>query len=89
VKKPSGSVRKLDGLAEERHYSPRELSELWGFAQCVIRELFADEPGVIRLGAPSRRVGRTLTRSYYSLRIPASVVQRVHAKLIATKPRRA
>jgi hypothetical protein len=85
VKKPSGSVRKLDGLAEERHYSPRELSELWGFAQSVIRELFTEEPGVIRLGAPSRRVGRTLTRSYYCLRIPASVAQRVHAKLIAQR----
>jgi hypothetical protein len=47
----------------------------------TIRELFIDEPGVIMIGQPSRREGRTLKRSYYTLRIPESVAVRVHARL--------
>jgi len=43
--------------------------------------MFADEPGVLRIGEPSRRVGRKLTRRYYSLRIPHSVAERVHTQL--------
>jgi hypothetical protein len=95
-KKASGSVstedyqqRELVGLAEEKHYSPGDLSDLWGFAPSTIRELFAEEQGVIRIGAPSRRAGRTLKRSYWTLRIPASVAQRVHSRLTSKNSRRA
>jgi hypothetical protein len=68
-------------LALERHFTPIELSQLWNFTPQTIRELFADEPGVIRIGEPSRREGRTLKRSYYTLRIPESVAVRVHSRL--------
>ena len=56
-------------LAGQRHYTPGELGELWHLAPSKIRELFTDEPGVLRIGEPSRREGRQLKRSYFTLRI--------------------
>jgi hypothetical protein len=63
--------------AFERHYSPQELAELWGFDQTTIRRMFVDEPGVLKMGKSARRDGK---RDYLSLRIPASVAQSVHAR---------
>jgi hypothetical protein len=74
--------------AIEQHYTPTQLAELWNLSPSKVRELFGDEPGVIRLGEPSRREGRNLTRSYYTLRIPESVAIRVHTELTASRTRR-
>jgi hypothetical protein len=63
--------------AFERHYSPQELAELWGFDPATIRRMFIDEPGVLKEGKQGRRDGK---RDYVSLRIPVSVAQRVHAR---------
>jgi hypothetical protein len=68
-------------LATERHYTPSGLAELWGLSPQTIRELFIGEPGVILIGEPSRRDGRTLKRGYFTMRIPESVAVRVHTKL--------
>ena len=68
-------------LATERHFTPGELGELWGLSPQTMRELFVDEPGVILIGEPSRREGRTLKRGYFTMRIPESVAVRVHTKL--------
>jgi hypothetical protein len=76
-------------LATERHFTPAELSDLWHLAPSKVRELFVDELGVMRIGEPSRREGRKLTRAYFTLRIPESVAVRVHAKLTAIPKRRA
>jgi hypothetical protein len=70
-------------LALERHFEPTELAVLWGISPHIVRELFADEPGVIRIGKPSRREGRTLKRSYYTMRIPESVAIRVHQNSVS------
>lgn len=51
----------------ERHYSVGEVAELWG-----------QEPGVIALGNETRLRGR---RRYVTIRIPESVLQRVHRRL--------
>lgn len=61
----------------ERHYTPQELAELWGFHHTTIRDMFVDEPGVFKEGKQTRRDGK---RPYVSLRIPASVAQRVYAR---------
>jgi hypothetical protein len=64
--------------ALERHYSAQEIAEMWHLSPTTIIRLFRDEPGVVKIGkSPSRR-GR---RSYTTLRIPESVVQRVHRRL--------
>lgn len=60
----------------ERHYSVEELTELWGMSDDFVRRLFLSEPGVVVFfkHRPGRRVYRTL-------RIPESVVQRVHRRM--------
>lgn len=62
--------------SEEKHYTCKELAEQWKVDQSTIRKLFRDEPGVLRFG----RSGRRTKRDYVSLRIPASVAARVHAR---------
>jgi hypothetical protein len=59
----------------ERHYSAAELAQLWNLDATTIRRMFQDEPGVLRIGKSSRRDGK---RDYISIRIPESVVVRVH-----------
>ena len=69
-------------LADERHFSPAEIAETWGLSPTKVRRMFADEPGVMKIGEPSRRVGRKLKRSYHTLRIPESVRDQVHQRLL-------
>jgi hypothetical protein len=61
----------------ERHYTSQQLGELLGFEQSKIRRMFIDEPGVFKEGHPTCRNGK---RAYVSLRIPASVAQRVYER---------
>ena len=65
-----------DEAAFERHYSVEELTELWGMSDDFVRRLFLHEAGVIIFyrQQPGKRVYRTL-------RIPASVAQRVHRRM--------
>jgi hypothetical protein len=72
--------------AVETLFAP-QLSELWQLSPTKIRALFTNEPGVIRLGEPSRKEGRKLTRSYFTLRIPESVAARVHGELTNSRRR--
>lgn len=58
----------------ERHFRVRQLAELWGFSDQTIIRMFADEPGVLRLGSNRGR------RTYTSLSIPESVALRVHER---------
>jgi len=60
-----------------RHYTPAEVGKLWGLSADTVRRLFEKEPGVLLIGDPSRR-GK---RRYLTLRIPESVVSRVHRKM--------
>jgi hypothetical protein len=50
---------------------------MWGVSPDTIRRLFEGEPGVLKIGNPKpfRR------RKYVSIRVPESVVKRVHHKL--------
>lgn len=64
-------------VAEEKHYTVAEIAQLWGVCDNTIISLFRDQPGVLKLGR------RTLTRrkrQYVTLRIPASVLSRVHSE---------
>ena len=69
------------GAAHEQHYEPKELAARWGLSPTKVRRMFENEPGVLLIGEPSRRVGRKLKRSYYTMRIPHSVAERVHRRL--------
>ena len=64
-------------VAFEKHYCVSEVAELWGLSERTIRRIFTDEPGVIKWENGETR----FKRGYTTLRIPESVVQRVHRKL--------
>jgi hypothetical protein len=64
--------------ADEKHFSPDDLAKPWGVSAQTIRNVFKDEPDVLRLGSPSAS-----KRSYVSLRIPQSVALRFHRRLSA------
>ena len=66
----------LNEAALERHYTVDEIAELWNWSPDLVRRLFRDEPGVVILCHP--RAGR---RVYRSVRIPESVLRRVHKRM--------
>jgi hypothetical protein len=70
-----------DTIAEDKHYTPSELSKMWHLSPNTIRRLFSDEAGVLKItaGPPSARKVRL--RRLVQLRIPVRVAMRVHARL--------
>jgi hypothetical protein len=75
---------KVTNLTDKSHapqelvfYTPEELGKLVKLHPATIRKTFVDEPGVIRLG----HAGDRKKRQYFTLRIPASVVERVLGRM--------
>ena len=64
-------------LANEKHYSVIEISKLWALSQKTVRRIFEREPGVIQWGSIEARH----KRGYRTLRVPETVLLRVHRKL--------
>jgi hypothetical protein len=67
--------------AIERAYTVKYIAEQLTLSTDTVRRLFECENGVLRIGNPSRRVGRKLKRAYFTLRIPLSVYLRVQDRL--------
>jgi hypothetical protein len=61
-------------LSEEKHYTPSEIAKLWGVSVDLIRDNFRKESGVLALD----RTGRG---KYITMRVPESVMERVHRRL--------
>lgn len=61
----------------ERHYAVAEIAEMWNLSADKVRDLFEREPGVLVIGEQQPRN----KRRYTTLRIPQSVVERVHHRL--------
>jgi hypothetical protein len=72
----SGSESALSDPALERHYSVIEVAKLWGLSENTIRRMFTGEPGVVEWGSEESR----FKRAYKTMRIPESVLQRVHRR---------
>jgi hypothetical protein len=68
-----------EDAALEPHFSIKEIAKIWGLCENSVRDLFKDEPGVIRIQRPKSR----FKRSYTTLRIPRSVLDRVHRRMAA------
>jgi hypothetical protein len=65
------------GTTFEKHFSTDELAAIWGLSPDFLRDMLENEPGVVIFnGAP-----KPDKRRYRTMRIPASVAQRVHARL--------
>lgn len=61
----------------ERHFAVAEIAEMWNLSSDKVRELFENEPGVLVIGERNPRH----KRRYITLRIPQSVLERVHFRL--------
>lgn len=61
-------------MALEKHYSVSEVAEVWGVSVDLVRNLFRSEPDVLALDNTGRG-------KYITLRIPESVMIRVHRRL--------
>jgi hypothetical protein len=58
-------------------YTVQELAKLWQFSPDKIRDLFENEPGVLKAKNPPKK-GK---RAYTTLRIPEQVAERVRRRL--------
>ena len=68
----------IDGpIALELHYSVQQISQKWGLDEDAVRAVFRSEAGVLRLERPKGRY----KRAYTTLRIPLSVLERVHLRM--------
>jgi len=71
------SVGRVSAPHAERHYAVAEIAEMWNLSPDKVRELFENEPGVLVIGERSPRH----KRRYVTLRIPQTVLERVHFRL--------
>jgi hypothetical protein len=77
VPSPEHADQAQQSRFQERHYAVADIAELWSLSPDVVRKLFEREPGVLVIGDP----GPHGKRRYTTLRIPGSVVERVHHRL--------
>jgi hypothetical protein len=63
----------------ERHYTIDEVSEMWNLSRDSVRRIFLAEPDVPKISRPGNRY----KRSYVTLRIPESVLNRVYRRMCA------
>jgi len=61
--------------ALEKHFTVSQIATLWQLSKDSIRRIFKDRPDVLKMSAPETR----FKRGYCVLRVPESVVQKVHA----------
>lgn len=63
----------------ERHYAVVEVAEMWHLSPDKVRDIFQHEPGVLVIGdrSPHHK------RRYLTIRIPHTVLLRVHNRLAA------
>lgn len=72
--------RKITASASaQKHYTVSQVAQQWGVSADLIRDVFSSEPGVLRFDRPATRN----KRAYSTLRIPESVLVRVHTHLSA------
>ena len=76
---PSASHHPHATPATEPHYSPEQIGELWNLDPKSVRRIFRDEDGVLCFG---RAVSTRTKRAYTTLRIPQSVLERVHRRML-------
>lgn len=71
---PATSFTKFD----ERHYTAKEVAEMWRMDPSTVRKIFIKEEGVVLQG---RQKGHRGKRAYRNHRYAASVVERVYRKM--------
>jgi hypothetical protein len=64
---------------DEPHYTPEQIARWWNLDTKSVRRIFRNEEGVLRFGN-LRSTPRK--RAYTTLRIPRSVLERVHRRML-------
>src|SRR6266699_1105175 len=65
-------------VEQEQHFTPAQIAKQWGVSVYTVRRLFADVPGVLKIGQKGRHV---------SLRVPGRLLKAYHAKMSACRYR--
>jgi hypothetical protein len=65
-------------VEHEQHFTPAQIAKQWGISVHTVRRLFADIPGVLKIGQKGKHV---------SLRVPGRLLKAYHAKLSACRYR--
>ena len=73
---PRGTVER-SSLVKDKHWSAAEVAEQWGISTDLVRDIFKDEDGVLIVERPGTRT----KRSYSTMRIPESVLERVYNEM--------
>jgi hypothetical protein len=68
----------------EPHFTLAQVAEAWSVSTDTVRRMFEGEPGVLVIEPPAGRFSR---RRYRTLRIPASVAERVHRRMTVVNER--
>ena len=71
-------TQEVAASSAERHYAPSEVAAIWGLSIDSVRRLFECEPGVLVIDNGRLTASK---RKYRTLRIPQSVLDRVHRRL--------
>jgi hypothetical protein len=61
----------------EAHYTVEQVAKLWNLSRDSVRRLFLQEKDVLRIARPGNRY----KRSYVTLRISESVLNRVYQRM--------
>jgi len=65
--------------ADEPHFTPQEIADLWKLDAKSVRNMFRGEPGVLKFGNDRSTYRK---RAYTTIRIPKSVVDRVYRRML-------
>lgn len=64
--------------AQEPHFTPEQVAEFWSLDANSVRRIFREEPGVLKFGNAKSTYKK---RAYTTIRIPQSVLDRVHKRM--------
>jgi hypothetical protein len=67
----------VDTVFGQRHYTADQVAKMWNLSTDTVRRLFQGEDGVLKIVRPGNRYKRT----YVTLRIPESVLNRVYRRI--------
>lgn len=75
---PPEQAGTMESSTIEKHYTPNEIAKKLSLDPKVIRNLFRNEPGVVKIGNDRSTYKK---RAHTTLRIPHSVYDRVHQRM--------
>jgi hypothetical protein len=78
----SGEILQNASDAIEPHFTVAEVAAMWSLSSDSVRRIFRRQPGVLVLETPRPS---TRKRAYETLRIPQSVLERVHRQFTISK----